>query len=69
MAGQGVVRTEQEIQKIVALLSATDMTIGEIAQRMNCSKSVVVTVNRKFRVRDYAGLRSSWTLHKKTECI
>ncbi len=64
MARQGYVINEQEVRKIVALLSSTDMTIPEIAKRMGCSRSSVVSINRKFQVRDYAGLRSDWTLQK-----
>jgi hypothetical protein len=31
------------------------MTIGEIAARMSCSKSTVISINRRFRVREYNG--------------
>ena len=51
MAKQGSVLSEQKVQKIVALLCSTDMTMAQIAARMNCTKSVVVSVNRRFRVR------------------
>jgi predicted transcriptional regulator len=64
MGRQGCVLTEQEVRKIVALLSNTEMTIPEIAQRMGCSRSVIVSINRKFQVRVYAGLRSEWSLQK-----
>jgi hypothetical protein len=60
MARQGKTFTEQEVRRILGLLSTTDMTIGEIATRMNCSRSAVGAVNRKFRVREYAGLRATW---------
>jgi predicted DNA-binding protein YlxM (UPF0122 family) len=64
MARQGRALTENEVAKIINLLYATDMTIPEIAQRMGCSRSAVASVNRKFQVRDYAGLRSTWSLQK-----
>ena len=63
MAKQGCILSEDETRKIVALLATTEMTIGEIATRMRCSRSTVASVNRRYRVRDYAGLRSRWTYH------
>jgi transposase len=63
MAKQGCVLTEDETRKIVTLLATTEMSIGEIATRMKCSRSTVAAVNRRYRVRDYAGLRSRWTYH------
>jgi hypothetical protein len=60
MARQGKSFTDQEVRRIISLLTTTDMTIGEIANRMNCTRSAIAAVNRKFRLRDYAGLRSSW---------
>jgi len=62
MARQGKAFTDQEVRRIVGLLSNTEMAIGEIADRMNCSRSAVSAVNRKFRLRDYAGLRSKWSV-------
>ena len=66
MARQGCALSEQEVRRIIQLLLSTDMTIGDIAKRMGCSHSVIVAINRKFKVRDYAGLRSEWTLMKQT---
>ena len=62
MARQGCALTEQETQKIIVLLSSTDMSLPEIAQRMGCSRSAVASINRRFQVRDYAGLRREWIL-------
>lgn len=62
MARQGCSFTEQEIKRIVTLLSDTDMTIPEISQRMGCSRSAVVAINRRFQVRKYEGLRSKWSV-------
>jgi ribosomal protein S13 len=64
MAKQGRALTEEAVDKIVTLLQSTDMTISEIAQRMGCSRSAIASINRKFQVRDYAGLRSRWSLQK-----
>jgi hypothetical protein len=60
MRGKGRFFTDFEIGRIVSLLSTTDLSISEIAGRMSCSVSVVGSLNRKHRVRDYAGRRSSW---------
>jgi ribosomal protein S13 len=60
MALQGRAFTEDEIQRIASLLANTDMTVAEIATRMGCSRSAVLTINRKRQVRTYEGLRSTW---------
>ena len=60
MAVQGRALSETELQKIVNFLRTTEMTIGDIAQRMGCSRSAIASVNRRFQVREYAGLRSIW---------
>ena len=65
MAVQGRYFSNEEIRRIVLLLSETEMTISEIAARMQCSYSAVLTINRKWRVRAYNGLRSTW---QKFEC-
>ena len=62
MARKGCVFSEQEVKRIVQLLSYTEMTLKEIAERMECSKSGVIAINRKFRVRNYAGWRNHWTV-------
>jgi DNA-directed RNA polymerase specialized sigma24 family protein len=46
---------EEEVRQVIRLLSSTEMTIGEIAARMSCSKSTVISINRRFRVREYNG--------------
>ena len=62
MAGQGTAMAQSQIQTVVSLLTSTDMTIAEIAQRMSCSRSTIVAVNRKFQIRHYKGRRSSWVV-------
>jgi predicted DNA-binding protein YlxM (UPF0122 family) len=44
------------------LLRESDMTLPEIADRMNCSRSAVASINRKFQIRVYAGKRSQWNV-------
>lgn len=61
--------SEPEIRRITMLLSQTDMSISEIAERMQCSRSTVASVNRRFQIRDYAGLRSKWTVKVSMEQV
>jgi DNA-directed RNA polymerase specialized sigma subunit len=60
MAVQGRAFRQEEIQRILSLLAETDMTISEIAARMRCSRSAVIAANRKWKVRAYYGLKSTW---------
>ena len=60
MAVQGRAFSEQEIERIVRLLSTTEMTIGEIAARMQCSRSAVISINRRCKVRAYNGHKTNW---------
>lgn len=62
MAGQGTRMQDSEVRVVISLLASTDMTIPEIAQRMGCSRSTIVAVNRRYQVRQYHGRRSSWVL-------
>ena len=67
MARQGRSLSEQQVQRIIHLLLSTEMSICDIAKRMGCSHSVVVSINRKFKVRHYAGLKREWTLLKQED--
>ena len=60
MSRQGCKLSDVQIKTIVRLLASTDMRICDIAERMGCSKSRVVWINRKYSVRFYEGKRSSW---------
>ena len=64
MATQGQALRADQIQRIVSLLAETQMTMPDIALRMQCSRSAVTSINRRFKVRDYRGLRSSWQIPK-----
>ena len=64
MSGKGRVFSDEWLQRIVKLLSTTDMAIGDIALRMNCSRSAVLSINRKFVIRDYAGRKATWIQHE-----
>ena len=65
MARQGNALTEVQVRRIISLLSLEEITLSEIAQRMGCSKSAVVSINRRFQIRDYAGHRSVWAFHEQ----
>jgi len=62
MAKQGCRLQETEIRTIMRLLHSTDMSIGDIAQRTGRSRAAVISVNRRFRLRDYRGQRSTWAV-------
>jgi len=62
MANQGRSFTDRQLVKIIRLLSSTDLTINQIAERMGCSRSAVVGINRRHGIRDYSGRRSRWTV-------
>jgi hypothetical protein len=61
MAGQGYAMPVETVRQIIRLLSSTEMTVSEIAERMACSKSAVISINRRFQIRVYKGRRSRWT--------
>ena len=62
MGTQGRYLSEETVYRIIQLLSTTDMTIHEIAERMSCGANAVGSVNRKFQIRQYEGLRSRWRI-------
>jgi hypothetical protein len=62
MSKQGCALPDIQVRKIQSLLSSTSMSLPEIAQRIGCSRSTVVTINRKYQIRHYAGSRSKWAL-------
>jgi len=62
MSKQGCALPDIQVRKIQMLLSSTSMSLPEIAERIGCSRSTVVTINRKFQIRNYAGSRSKWAL-------
>jgi len=65
MAKQGHSLSEDETRQIIVLLASTDLTMSEIATRMQRSPSAVASVNRRYRVRNYAGHRGRWTVDPK----
>ena len=60
MARQGSALGPEVVRRIVYLLSETEMSVKDIAERMQCSRGTVLSINRRFMVRDYGGLRATW---------
>jgi DNA-binding CsgD family transcriptional regulator len=60
MAGQGHAMPVESIRQVIHLLTSTEMTVKEIAERMSCSSSVVHSINHKFQIRAYNGRKSRW---------
>jgi hypothetical protein len=60
MGSRGKALSENQVRRIVSLLASTELTVPEIAERMGCSRSTVVSVNRFHSIRDYQGHRSVW---------
>jgi hypothetical protein len=60
MAVQGRAFNEHELERILRLLATTEMTIAEIAARMQCSRSAVISINRRWKVRAYNGHKANW---------
>lgn len=59
--------SEYELKRIQNLLTTTDMSMRAIAQRMKCSTSTVVGINRRFHIREYHGMRTQWTVAGRAE--
>ena len=61
MAGvQGRRLPAEGAARIKRLLSETEMSISEIATRMCYSKSLIGSINRRFKIREYNGKRNHW---------
>ena len=63
---QGKYFSGDEIKRIIMRLRETDMSLPEIANRMNCSRSAVADINRKFHIRLYEGRRRHWNLNRRS---
>jgi len=57
---QGRYFSSKEIDTIKNLLSSTELSLQDIAVRMDCAKSSIVTINRNFQIREYRGHRRNW---------
>jgi hypothetical protein len=63
---QGRPFSTQEIERIKSLLRSTDLTLEEIATRMDCAKSSIVIINQTHQIREYRGRRRYWDLQTAT---
>lgn len=63
--GQGRRFSQEKIDRIKQLLAETELTIPQIAQRMNCSGGPIVSINRKYRIRIYKTKRREWTVNRE----
>jgi len=67
MAGaQGRRVSEAESARIRHVLLNTEMSIPDIATRMGYSKSVIASINRRFKIREYKGRRTCWQMGSST---
>jgi len=57
---QGRYFSPKDIDTIKFLLSSTDLSLQDIAIRMDCAKSSIVTINQTFQIREYGGRRRYW---------
>ena len=62
LQGRGRTFPTETIEKIRQLLAVTDVSLAEISERMNCSKSAVTSINSKYQVRVYENKRTRWTV-------
>ena len=62
--GQGRRLVEEEVNRIKSLLANTEMTFVEIAERVDRSRSVVRSINNKFKIRRTLG-RNNWIVEKE----
>ena len=59
-SARGKPLTTDEIQRIRMLLADTDLPMPMTAERMNCTRSSIAKINKKFQVRAYNGQRTKW---------
>jgi hypothetical protein len=57
---QGRPFSSHEIERIKSLLKTTDLSLEDIATRMDCAKSSIVIINQNFQIREYRGRRRYW---------
>ena len=62
--GQGRRLVEEEVNRIKSLLANTEMTFVEIAERVDRSRSVVRSINNKFKIRRYLD-RTQWIVENE----
>ena len=63
LRAQGKYLSIDEINHIKQLLASTDLSIQQIGVRVECAKSTIVAINRKYGIRLYNGRRSEWVIN------
>jgi ribosomal protein S13 len=66
MVGRGHRLSKADVERIESLLLNTDMSMVDIAVRMQCSKQAVIAINRKGSIRRYDGYRSRWGMERES---
>ena len=69
MAKQGRFLSEKEVKRISHLLASTELTLKDIAERMRCSHSAIVAINRRLQIRIYHGRRTHWVALNRTGSV
>ena len=59
--------SENEINRIQQLLAATELSFQNIADRMDCAKSTIIAINRKYNIRAYRGRRTHWEVNSSSQ--
>ena len=57
---QGKALAPTQVATIKKLLTHTDLSLSDIAERMGCSSGIVGHINRQFGIRSYGKKRNSW---------
>jgi hypothetical protein len=63
LRAQGKYLSEDEIKNIKRLLATTELSLQGIGARMNCAKTTIAAINRKYGIRAYNGRRSAWMVN------
>jgi hypothetical protein len=63
LRAQGKVLSAYDVSKIKQLLADTELSLQQIGARMDCAKSTIVAINRRYGIRSYNGRRTEWILN------
>jgi hypothetical protein len=60
MALEGNALSETEVRTVIKLLASMDMTLGDIAVHMRCTRQAVASINRRHQIRYFSKRLGSW---------
>jgi hypothetical protein len=63
LRAQGKILSAYDVSKIKQLLADTELSLQQIGARMECAKSTIVAINRRYGIRFYNGRRTEWILN------